>query len=43
MEAGKLADITVLSEDILDINAMDLYNVKVDMTMIDGELVYERS
>jgi len=42
IEPGKLADLTVLSEDILAIDPMELYNVKVDMTMIDGEIVYER-
>jgi len=43
VEPGKLADFVVLSENILGIDPMEIYNVKVDMTMIDGELVYERS
>ncbi len=42
IEVGKLADFTVFSEDILHINPMDIVNVKVDYTIIDGEICYER-
>lgn len=42
LEVGKLADLIVLSEDILAIDKKELYQVKVDLTMIDGEIVYER-
>ncbi len=42
LEPGKLADVTVLSENILDIDPMDIHKVHVDLTMIDGEVVYER-
>jgi len=42
IEPGKLADLVILSEDILAIDPMDICNVKVDMTMIDGEILYER-
>ena len=43
IEPGKLADMIVLSDDILAIDPMDIYNLKVDLTMIDGEVVYERN
>jgi predicted amidohydrolase YtcJ len=42
IEPGKLADLVILSEDILAIDPMDIYKVKVDMTMLDGEILYER-
>jgi predicted amidohydrolase YtcJ len=42
LEVGKLADMIVLSDDILSIDPKDIVNLKVDMTMIDGEVVYER-
>jgi predicted amidohydrolase YtcJ len=42
LEPGKLADMIVLSDDILAIDPMDIYNLKVDITMIDGQVVYER-
>lgn len=42
IEVGKLADMIVLSDDILAIDPMDIVNLKVDLTMIDGEVLYER-
>ena len=42
IEIGKLADMIVLSDDILKIDPMDIYKLKVDMTMIDGVVEYER-
>ncbi len=41
LEPGKLADMIVLSDDILSIDPMDIVDLKVDLTMIDGEIVYE--
>ena len=43
LETGKLADMIVLSDDILSIDPMDIYKLKVDLTMIDGEVCYERN
>jgi len=40
IEPGKLADMIVLSEDILAINPMDIYKLKIDLTMIDGKIEY---
>ena len=42
IENGKLADLIVLDRDILKIDTHELHNVKVDMTMIDGVVEYER-
>jgi hypothetical protein len=42
IEPGKLADLVVLSENIFEIADEDLCTVQVDMTIFDGEIVYER-
>ncbi len=42
VEVGKLADLIVLDRDILHMDTHELHNVKVDMTMIDGVVEYER-
>ncbi len=42
LEVGKLADMIVLSDDILSIDKTDIYKLKVDLTMIDGEVVFAR-
>jgi predicted amidohydrolase YtcJ len=43
IEVGKLADLVVLSDDILTIDPVKLKDVKVDMTVFDGKIVYERN
>jgi predicted amidohydrolase YtcJ len=43
IEPGKLADLIVLSDDILAVDPMDIYRLNVTLTMIDGEIVYERA
>jgi predicted amidohydrolase YtcJ len=40
--AGKLADLTLLSEDVLKIPPEEIKNVKVEMTIVDGKVVYAR-
>ena len=42
LETGKLADMVVLSEDILTIKPEKIQNVKVLMTIFDGKIVYEK-
>ena len=42
LEPGKLADMIVLSEDITSIPTERLNEVRVDMTMIDGNTEYRR-
>jgi predicted amidohydrolase YtcJ len=41
IEAGKLADFTVLSADIMKIPEMDILKTHCLMTLIGGEIVYE--
>lgn len=40
---NRLADLVVLSEDILEMNPVEIQNVKVDLTAFDGKIVYERA
>lgn len=42
LEVGKLADMIVLSDNILKIDPMDINHLKVDLTMIDGVVEYQR-
>ncbi|MGL4483942.1 MAG: amidohydrolase, partial [Anaerovoracaceae bacterium] len=41
IELGKLADFTILSENILKISPENINKLKVDMTVIDGEIVLD--
>ncbi|HEY0808708.1 MAG TPA: amidohydrolase family protein, partial [Longimicrobiales bacterium] len=43
LEAGKRADMVLLSDDILVIDANRIREVKVDYTIIDGKVAYERT
>ncbi len=42
IEAGKLADFTVFSKDIMAIPEEDILSTKIDMTIVDGKILYER-
>ena len=42
IEAGKLADLVVLSEDILNLDPARIPNVMVDYTIVGGTVRYER-
>jgi len=42
LEEGKLADLVVLSEDVLSVPATKIRELQVDQTYVDGRLVYER-
>ncbi len=42
LEEGMLADIVVLGEDIFEIDEEKIKDVKVDMTIVDGKIVYKR-
>ncbi len=42
IEIGKLADMTVLTEDIFKIDPAGIDKVKVSMTVFDGRIVYQR-
>ena len=41
IEVGKLADLVVLSDDILEIDPVNIKDVKVEMTVFDGKIVYK--
>lgn len=43
IEAGKRADVVLLSENILRIDPARIREVKVDYTIIDGRVVFERT
>lgn len=43
IEAGKLADLTILSADIMTIPAPEILKTRCVMTVINGEIVYEGS
>jgi len=42
IEVGKLADLVVLSDDPLSASANRIGDINVDMTIVDGEVVYNR-
>lgn len=42
IESGKLADLVVLSRDIMRVPARDILATTVRMTIVGGEIVYER-
>jgi predicted amidohydrolase YtcJ len=42
IEAGKLADMVVVSEDILNIAPAEIEKTRVEMTVLDGKVVYRR-
>jgi predicted amidohydrolase YtcJ len=43
IDAGKLADIVVLSQDIFHLDPVEIESVKVDLTVLGGEVVYDRA
>jgi hypothetical protein len=42
IKQGKLADITVCDRNLLEIDTNDILNMEVEMTIIDGKIVFER-
>jgi predicted amidohydrolase YtcJ len=40
---GKFADIIVLDKDIFSIDPEQIKNIKIDITVFDGQIVYEKS
>lgn len=43
LEAGKLADMIVLPEDLLNVSPEKVLNMKVDMTIVGGRVLFERA
>lgn len=41
IEVGKLADLVVLNDRILQVDKMEIKNIKVELTMVDGEILYD--
>lgn len=42
LKEGKVADITVVDRNLLEIPPEDILNMEVEMTIVDGEVVYRR-
>jgi len=42
LKAGKLADITVCDRNLLAIDPAEILEMNVDLTIVDGKIVYER-
>jgi predicted amidohydrolase YtcJ len=42
IKIGKIADMVILSDDIFEIPEENIPNVKVDMTICGGKVVYKR-
>jgi len=42
LEVGKLADMVVLSQDLLTIDPAQTMNTEVDLTILGGRVVFER-
>ena len=42
IEVGKLADMAVLSRNILSVRTEELLDVSVNLTMVDGEIVFRQ-
>ncbi|HTW67656.1 MAG TPA: amidohydrolase [Bryobacteraceae bacterium] len=42
LKVGKLADVTVLSKDILTVPESEIQSAKVDYTIVGGKVMYER-
>lgn len=43
IEPGKFADIIVLSEDLLEVDPAKILGTKVDLTILNGKIVYQRA
>jgi hypothetical protein len=42
IQVGKLADLVILDQDVFSIPPEDIWDVKVDLTMVGGRVVYDR-
>ncbi|HJX11205.1 MAG TPA: amidohydrolase family protein, partial [Candidatus Binatia bacterium] len=42
LHAGKLADIVILEKDIFSIPPQEIRDVKVDLTIVGGKVVWDR-
>lgn len=42
LESGKYADLVVLSQDLFQVDPVDIPKVQVEMTVVEGEIVFRR-
>jgi predicted amidohydrolase YtcJ len=42
IEPGKLADLVVVDRNLLKIDPREILQMNVDLTMVDGHIVFER-
>jgi predicted amidohydrolase YtcJ len=42
IETGKLADLAVLSQDIMSIDEEEILNTEVLMTILDGKIIFTK-
>ncbi|MFN3997830.1 amidohydrolase [Algoriphagus sp.] len=42
IKVGHLADLIVFSQDLFTINPMDIHTTKVEMTIVDGNVIFEK-
>jgi len=42
IEVGKLADLVILNDSILNVNPNQIKDLKVETTIIDGEILYQK-
>ena len=40
IEVGKWGDLTLLSQDILTVPEEEILNTKIDLTVVNGQIVY---
>jgi len=43
IEQGKLADLIVVDKNLFDLDIFEIHKTKVDMTMMNGKVVYQRN
>jgi len=42
LEVGKSADFTIFEQDLMTVSGLDILDAKVKMTIVDGDVAYER-
>jgi predicted amidohydrolase YtcJ len=42
IELGKLADLIVVDKNLFDLDTYEIHKTQVDMTMMNGKVVYQR-
>lgn len=42
IEIAKVADLQVLDQDIFQVNPEEIDKIKVEMTMVDGNIIYTK-